>query len=251
MMMQSTTLSIIVPCYNEEKNIPIIFSSFSKLTENVDAEIIFVENGSSDNSERIFNSLLSQSSSKKIKILKVIKNEGYGNGILKGLGVADGAIVAWTHADLQTDPKDVLVALQCYLEHKTKAPQDEIFIKGTRKKRRIAEVFFSWAMGIISSAVLGIRLTEVNAQPKLFSKSFYEKSIRGNAPKDFSLDLFTLYMAKKNCVIYEIPVLFNKRIYGEAKGGGSFRTRMKLIERTLKYIFELRKTIKSDPSIKS
>lgn len=249
--MQSNTLSIVVPCYNEEKNIPIIFSSFSKLTENVDAEIIFVENGSSDNSEKVFNSLISQSSNKKIKILKVIKNEGYGNGILKGLEIAEGDIVAWTHADLQTDPKDVLIALQSYLEHKAKAPQNEIFIKGTRKKRRIAEAFFSWTMGIISSAILGSRITEVNAQPKLFSRSFYEKSIRGNAPKDFSLDLFTLYMAKKSCSIYEIPVFFNKRIYGEAKGGGSFRTRIKLIERTLKYIFELRKTIKSNSGVTS
>jgi hypothetical protein len=77
----------------------------------------------------------------------------------------------------------------------------------------------------------------------MFSRKFYEEYLNENAPWDFSLDLYLLYWAKKKNTIYEIPVYFNKRMHGEAKGGGSFKTRIKLIKRTFKYIFELRKKI--------
>ena len=41
-------------------------------------------------------------------------NKGYGFGILQGLAVAEGRILSWTHADLQTDPKDVVLAYELY-----------------------------------------------------------------------------------------------------------------------------------------
>ena len=85
----------------------------------------------------------------------------------------------------------------------------------------------------------------VNAQPKLFSRKFYDKHLVKGAPLDFSLDLYLLYWARKFGRIIEIPVYFEKRIYGEAKGGGSFKTRMKLVKRTFAYIFELKGALKN------
>ena len=97
---------------------------------------------------------------------------------------------------------------------------------------------------MIASVALKTYLDDINAQPKIFSKNFYNKFIKNRAPYDFSLDLFLLYTAKKNGLkIKEIEVNFAKRIHGEAKGGGSWRTRVKLMKRTLIYIFKLRKIV--------
>jgi len=51
-----------------------------------------------------------------------------------------------------------------------------------------------------------------------------------------------LYKAKKmNYSIIDFPVFFNKRLFGEAKGGGSIRTKIKLSIRTFTYILESKK----------
>lgn len=232
-------LSVVVPCYNEGENLPLIFESFKQvINEREDIEVIFVNNGSKDNSKNIFLNYLNNNEFNFFKVVEVDVNQGYGFGILSGLKKATGEVMAWTHADMQTDPKDVIKAFDEYKNYSN----EDIFIKGRRKNRRIAERFFTYGMQLISSFALKEKLEDVNAQPKLFSRKFYNNYMK-QAPYDFSLDLYALYYAKRNCRVIEMPVYFNKRVHGEAKGGGSLKTRIKLIKRTFKYIFELKNSI--------
>ncbi len=235
----NTTLSIVIPCYNEEKNLPFIMAKLSAILRDKtheECEVLLVDNGSTDNSAQVFVELL-KGIEENIRVVKVDKNQGYGNGILYGLKQANGSFLAWTHADLQTDPADVFKALDIYLL----APKRPVLVKGYRRNRKLSEAFFSWCMALISSVFLKARLTEINAQPKLFHRDFYE-AIEQDAPDDFSLDLYFLFKAKKQGLILDFPVFFLPRLYGEAKGGSgsSLKTRIKLIKRTLKYIGELR-----------
>lgn len=240
-------LSIIVPCYNEAGNIPLIVQRFDEITQSEqNIEIILVNNGSTDNSKEIFEEQL-RDKGVKFKVANVTKNQGYGYGILSGLQEATGNVLAWTHADMQTDPQDVLIAYKKYQE----ANNTNVFVKGKRKNRRLAEAFFTWGMQIFASLTLKTPLNDINAQPKLFHRSFYETYLVNKAPLDFSLDLYALYCAVKHSQIIQIPVYFEKRMHGEAKGGGSFKTRIKLIKRTFKYIFELRQTLKNTPKVVS
>ncbi len=233
-------LSIIVPCYNESKNISLIIAAFKKaIGERKNIEVILVNNGSDDDSAAVFTSELYQE--KIFKLVNIEKNQGYGFGILSGLEAASGNVLSWTHADMQTDPSDVIRGFDLYPQESG----EEIFIKGKRKNRAALEFLFTFGMQLLASAALKTYLDDINAQPKIFSKEFYQKFIKNNAPFDFSLDLFVLYMAKKNAVkIKEIEVNFAKRIHGEAKGGGSWKTRIKLIKRTFSYIFKLRQSVK-------
>ena len=87
------------------------------------------------------------------------------------------------------------------------------------------------------------KLDDINAQPKLFPREFYENFIKNNSPFDFSLDLYALYQAKIHCDrIISMPVDFKTRLLGEAKGGGGggWKTRIKLIGRTYRYILFLK-----------
>jgi len=230
-------LSIVVPCYNESGNIPFIVEQFKKLIENHDfCEVILVDNGSTDDS---YNILKRETAESKILILHLETNKGYGCGILSGLEKASGNILAWTHADGQTDPMDVIKAYELYKLN----PEEKLIVKGARKNRNFMDAFFSFAMQVFASIVLRVTLDEINAQPKLFSRKFYESYIKEKAPNDFSLDLYLLYMAFKQGSIKNIPVYFKQRIHGDAKGGGSFKGKLNLIKRTVEYIFELAKTI--------
>lgn len=239
----SIKLSIIVPCYNEEKNIPFILERFSSILKNRnDIELILVDNGSSDKTGETIDLEIGKKNYSFAKKVVVKENQGYGFGILCGLKLAGGDVLAWTHADLQTDPEDVLKAYEIY--NQKVESSNKILIKGFRKNRKLLEKFFSFGMQILSSMCLGVYLSEVNAQPKLFSREFY--NLFKSPPYDFSLDLYILYLAKKNNYkIVTIPVYFKDRIYGEAKGGGGsdLRTKWKLIKRTFKYIFELKEKI--------
>ncbi|MCS7005861.1 MAG: glycosyltransferase family 2 protein [Cytophagales bacterium] len=240
-------LSIVIPCYNESGNIPLIISRFQEvLGTRQDVEVLLVNNGSKDNSQEVFERELKRVQDNRLRLVKVEVNQGYGFGILSGLKEATGDILAWTHADMQTDPKDVLTGFDLLQQQPNPF---RVFVKGKRKNRRWIEAFFTWGMQVLSSIVLKTSLDDINAQPKIFSRDFYNKFLTQEAPYDFSLDLYVLYQAKKNgYTILEIPVFFNKRIYGEAKGGGSFKTRIKLIKRTWKYIFELAKKLKKTDS---
>jgi glycosyltransferase involved in cell wall biosynthesis len=231
-------LSLVIPCYNESANIPLIFKRLRDCLQlRQDIEILLVNNGSTDNSAGVFIQELMEQTDIRFHVVNVPVNQGYGYGILKGLEAATGDVLAWTHADMQTDPADVLKAYDVW---RARQPE-KLLVKGKRQNRAMLETLFTFGMQVVAGAALGVRFDDINAQPKLFSRAFYEECLRETAPQDFSLDLYVLYQAQKQgYAIATIPVVFAKRRHGEAKGGGSWKTRTKLIRRTFNYIFELR-----------
>ena len=242
-MTGSKDLSIVIPCFNEAKNVTILLGHLKELitSRSENFEVIVIDGASTDNTpielQKVFKNLPSNS----FKLILNKERGGYGGDIMQALSIAEGEVLAWTHADLQTDPLDVLTAYDRYREHS--GPQKEVFIKGHRRQRRFLEAFFSFGMELFAFAVLRIYLREINAQPKMFSRNFYENLLLGAHPTDFSLDLYALFLANRHgSSIHSIPVYFKERIYGQAKGGGgSWRVRVKLIKRTAAYIMRLRK----------
>jgi len=231
-------LSIVIPCYNEAENIPILIKKIKNVYK-PDTEIILVDNGSTDDTADVLLKELELISNVSIRSVQVGKNIGYGHGIMAGVREAKGEIIAWTHADLQTDVKDVYNGYDMF---KKQSKQEITFLKGSRKKRPFIDHILTCGMGKISSYMLGIKLNDINAQPKMFHRSFLNLS--EDAPDDFSLDLYFYCMAVKNKMnILELPVFFKDRLYGVAKGGGgsSIWTRIKVVRRTLKYILKLSK----------
>jgi glycosyltransferase involved in cell wall biosynthesis len=232
-------LALIIPCFNERDNIPYIVKRIKDtFSYRNDIEVILVDNGSTDGSNAVLVSQLENIDF--IRYVEIKENIGYGGGILFGLdAVSDADVYAWTHADMQCDPKDVLTAFDLFC-----AKENDLYlIKGKRMNRAFLDQMFTFTMQSIANIVLNIKVNDINAQPKVFARSFYENHIQGIAPIDFSLDLFLLYQAKRsNLGILDVPVRFGNRINGVAKGGGSWSTRAKLIKRTLTYIFKLKQS---------
>lgn len=230
-------LSIIIPCYNEEKNIPLILDGFKEVIKREDVEFIIVNNGSTDNSEAVLDGLLPKYSFARKVNVKV--NQGYGFGILSGLKEAKGEYIGWTHGDMQTPASDIIKALE--IIEKNSNPQN-IYIKGNRKGRRLFDRFFTFGMSVFESLYFGGLFYDINAQPNIFHRSFFEKWDGKAAPYDFALDLYAFYMAKKqNLEIIRFPVSFNKRIYGESNWNKDFFSKWKFIKRTVLFSIKLKK----------
>ncbi len=230
-------LSVVIPCYNEEKSIPLILSRFKNVILRDDVELILVNNGSTDNSENVIKSHLSQYPFARTE--KVLVNQGYGFGILSGIKAAKGDYIAWTHADMQTDPNDTIKALE--LIEKAPLPQ-KTFVKGKRKNRRLADGIFTFGMSVFETIYLGAWLNDINAQPNLFHRSFIESW--ENPPYDFSLDLYAFYMARKyNLAIIRFPVLYEKRRYGHSHWNFGWHSKYKFIRKTLDFSYNLKKRI--------
>ena len=200
-----------------------------------------MDNGSLDETQQVLAEELAKIPQLPIRSIRVEKNIGYGFGVMSGVHAAKGDIIAWTHADLQTDVRDIFDGYQFFLS--TENPENT-FLKGKRKNRHFLDALFTHGMAALSSIALNKRLDDINAQPKMFHVNFLK--LMRNPPNDFSLDLYALYLAvKNNFKILEIPVCFNKRLHGEAKGGGSWKTKIRLIRRTCKYIFQLKNELLS------
>ena len=225
--------SLIIPCYNESKNLPFIFEKLDSLLTDNSFEIIFVENGSYDNSLSILENY--KLKFPNIKFIALKQNQGYGHGIVKGLELAEGDLLAWTHADMQTNPLDILEGIRLF-----KSSQDKFLVKGLRYGRKLSDRFFTLCMSFYASINLGYFFWDINAQPTIFPSSFFKEW--NEAPKDFSLDLYAYFLAKKNGYkIKRFDVFFNKRLFGISKWNFNFKSKVKFIIRNIKYINELKK----------
>lgn len=238
-------LSLVAPCYNEAENLPRIFARLGDvLGGRRDVEAIFVNNGSTDESASILNAELAKPENHFARVVAVPKNQGYGFGILAGLRAASGDFLAWTHADLQTDPQDVIHAWD---RIRVQERPEQYFVRGRRLKRPWFDRAFTTGMGWLASAALRSPLHDVNAQPKMFPRKFLELIEAHDPPWDFSLDLYVLYLANRyGYAILEQPVDFGRRRHGQAKGGGSLAGKWRLTRRTCRYIFALRRKFRAD-----
>lgn len=231
-------LSIVIPCYNEAKNILLILEKFASVIKRPDIEILLVNNGSKDTSQEVFDQLIPKYSF--AKFLKIEVNQGYGFGITSGLGEAKGEYIGYMHADMQTDPADTIKALEI-IERQTN-PED-CFVKGYRKGRSLLDQFFTIGMSLFETIYLSTKLWDINAQPNIFHRSFFE-NIKDNCPKDFSLDLYFLYMAKKKKLkIIRFDVMFPDRIYGSSNWNTGIASKYKFIKRTIQFSTKLKKEL--------
>lgn len=226
-------LSLVIPCYNEADNLPLLLGRCAEVARKDEIEVILVDNGSTDATPSVLTSLLPQYPG--IRSVRVDVNQGYGYGILAGLRAATGEILAWTHADMQTDPTDVLRGLLFFEQHGA-----SIFVKGRRYGRPLSDVFFTAGMSVFETLLMGCRLWDINAQPTMFSRVFFETW--QNPPHDFSLDLYAYYEARRQKLsVYRFPVRFGERAHGTSHWNVNWKAKWKFIKRTLQYSFQLKK----------
>ena len=229
--------SLVIPCYNEVANLPLLLDRCKELAVRPYVEVVLVDNGSTDSTAEVLQNLLPKYPG--CRSIRLEKNQGYGFGIVSGLKAAKGEILGWTHADMQTDPQDALLGLELFEEH-----GDGIFVKGKRYGRPFMDVAFTVGMSVFETLLLARPMWDINAQPTMFSRGFFESWVA--PPDDFSLDLFTYYWAQTcGLKVQRFPVRFGERAYGVSHWNVDWVAKLKFIRRTVDFSLQLKKKISS------
>jgi len=208
-------LSVVLPCYNESGNLKNILDRYRPLASKVPLDLILVDNGSTDNTKAILQEALGRPENAFALRVTVEKNIGYGYGIQAGLKECRTNVVAFSHADLQCPPEDLLTAYGIYKKESAAGP---CLVKGRRKGRRpTADRIVTWFYNHLTRILLRMNVTlDVNAEPKLFPISLVKRLLEG--PLDFTFDLFVLHAAQAaGYRLLEFEVSYEPRAWGRSK----------------------------------
>jgi glycosyltransferase involved in cell wall biosynthesis len=222
------TVGIVIPCYNESKSLPELIAKLSE-TKNFNVKYLILDNGSTDETPGLLGEIELPAN---VSTHRIERNQGYGFGITTGLKMLETDYVGWTHADLQTDPRDVLLFLD-------DVSDGARFVKGLRRGRPFSDRFFTAGMSIFISILFQKVVRDINAQPTIISREVFEHW--QNPPSDFSLDLFAYIGSMKlGHEVKRRPVNFGKREHGKSHWNRGVKSRLKFIQRVLSMAFNLR-----------
>ena len=206
-------VSIIIPCYNEERTIEKILEKIFNLKD-INLEIIVIDDGSTDLSKDILEKKL------KNKIDKLIlnkKNCGKGYSIREGIKVATGEIIIIQDADLEYDPSDYSKLLKPFKDGFADVVYGSRFI-GSEEKR----VLYFWhtlgnkILTFLSNIFTNLNLTDMEVCYKVFRADVIKGIDLVENRFGFEPEV-TAKIAKKNLRIYEVGVKYFGRKYVEGK----------------------------------
>ncbi len=206
-------VSIIIPCYNEEKTLQQIIDKIYKLKD-LEKEVIIIDDCSSDSSRKIIDINL------KNKIDKAVynkKNYGKGYCIREGVRVSSGEIILIQDADLEYDPFEYHKLINPILN----GSADVVFgsrFTGSSEKR----VLYFWHtlgnkfLTLLSNIFTNLNLTDMEVCYKVF-KSDVIKDIKLEENRFGFEPEITAKIARKNLRIFEVGISYFGRKYSEGK----------------------------------
>ncbi len=205
-------ISIVVPCYNEEKALPLFYEELNKnlkkFPNEIDFEIIFVNDGSNDNTFKVIKDLLSRDT--RIKYISFSRNFGKEAAIYAGLKKASGNYVTLMDADLQ-DPPSLL--LQMY-EAVSKENYDAVGTKRvTRKGEPIIRSFFARLFYKIINRMTSFEMVDGARDYVFMSRQVVNSIISLKEYNRYSKGLFSFVGFNVKWIEYENI----KRVAGETK----------------------------------
>ena len=196
-------LSIVIPCYNEskdiEKNAEIVKEYLSNLK--VDYEIILVDDGSKDNTKEVIESIPG------VKALSYDDNRGKGGAVKYGIENATGNYVIFMDADLSTklDAIEKLIPLlpQYDMVIGSRHAKDSVI----KKKQPALRVFIGWCCRRLVNMKFHFKYKDTQCGFKAMRTDIAKKIIAKQVVNNFAFDVEYIYIAKlNNLSIYEMGV---------------------------------------------
>ena len=203
-------ISIVVPVFNEEENLPELYSELEKILKklNKSYEIIFVDDGSTDNSFKVLNEI--KKKDRNVKIIKLRRNFGKSTALSIGLKKAQGEIIITLDADLQDNPNEIPKFLK-------KIDEGYDLVVGWRFKRKdpitkkLPSKIFNW----LTSILTGIKIHDFNCCFKAFRKEV-AKNIKIYGELHRYIPVLAFWRGYR---IAEVKVDHRPRKYGKSKYG--------------------------------
>ncbi len=223
-----STLSVVVPLFNEEENLESLFAQLVTVLEGLDCgyEIIAVDDGSTDGSFAILKQL--HEGNPRIKVVRFRRNFGQTAAFAAGFDQASGEVVITIDADLQNDPADI----PCLLD---KMAEGYDVVSGWRKDRqdrfldrKLPSMIANWLI----SAVTGVHLHDYGCSLKAYHHDVV-KSVRLYGELHRFIPALASWMGVS---VTELPVSHNPRRFGKSKYGPSRTVRVLLDLLTVRFM---------------
>ena len=224
-------LSIVIPCYNEEKTIKDIIHAIQNSGIN-NYEIIIIDDCSTDKTREILKSF----SDPEIKVFFQEKNRGKGSALRKGFKEASGDICIIQDADLEYDPNEYSLMIEPILNNKADVVYGSRFQGGNPHRvvyfwHRIGNGFLT----LLSNIFTDLNLSDMETCYKAF-KTEIIKSIEIEENRFGFEPEITAKISKMDLRIYEIGISYYGRTYAEGKKIG-WKDGLRAIYCILKYNF--------------
>tara|TARA_Y100000996_G_C22302195_1_gene552632 strand:- start:5 stop:694 length:690 start_codon:yes stop_codon:yes gene_type:complete len=206
-------LSVLIPCYNEERYILTVVENIFKNNLKKNLEIIITDDCSIDSTKK----KLSELNDPRVKIFYNKKNMGKGYCIRKCLENSTGDIILIQDADLEYDPAEYDLLLSPIINHDADVVYGSRFLSHGQKR-----VGYFWhtlgnkILTFLSNILSNINLTDMEVCYKLF-KSEVIKNIKLKENRFGFEPEVTAKLAKKKIKIYEVGINYHGRSYSEGK----------------------------------
>ncbi len=212
-------LSVVVPVMNEEQNIKPLIEAIEDALKDIDYEVIFVDDGSSDNTVNE----IKKWANERVKLLVLNRNYGQTIAMAAGFDAAKGELIAPIDGDLQNDPRDIPIMM--------KKLEDEGWdvvagIRANRQDGMLLRKIPSKIANYIIRKSTGVYLNDYGCTLKVFKKDVAKNLGLYGELHRFIPVLAALYGAKMT----QMPIRHHPRRFGKSKYG---------IGRTFKVISDL------------
>lgn len=215
------SLSVVIPLYNEEENIKVLHERLKRSLDrlNMEYEIIYVDDGSIDNTLSILEEI--QASDQTVMVLSFRRNFGQTAAFAAGFDFARGDIVVTMDGDLQNDPDDIPKLLELI--------KTNDLVSGWRKKRK--DPFFSRRLPSMIANWLISKVTGVKLHDYGCSLKAYRRDVIKNLRLYGEMHRFIPAVASWYGVrVAEVETTHHPRLRGKSKYG---------ITRTIKVVLDL------------
>ncbi|RAO64778.1 uncharacterized protein BHQ10_000790 [Talaromyces amestolkiae] len=227
-MAKQNKYSVILPTYNERKNLPIICWLIEKTfrEQNLDWEVIIVDDGSPDGTQEVAKQLQKVWGTNRIILKPRAGKLGLGTAYVHGLQFATGNYVIIMDADFSHHPKYIPKMIEIQKE------SNADIVTGTRYAKRgdlkggvygwdLIRKFTSRGANLIADVMLMPGVSDLTGSFRLYKKSVLEKVITSTESKGYSFQMEMMVRAKAlGYKVEECPITFVDRLYGDSKLGG-------------------------------
>ena len=208
-----TKLSIIIPVYNEEKYLKKLFKDILDYFNFNNIELIFVNDGSFDNSKNILEALKKENTFNfKFILINLNKNSGKGKAVRTGMNISKGEYILLQDADLELDVKDSKELYEIIINDKLiQCVFGSRYLSGKLKKHNyFINKFIGKFNTLIFNILFGQSITDIHCGLKIFHRDVYDKI--NLSLNDFGLEIdLAAQIIKHKFFIYEVGVSYYSR----------------------------------------
>ena len=215
----STELSVIIPTYNESKNIPILIERLGEALEKLPHEIIVVDDNSPDRTWEVAEKI--SETNPRVKAIRRVTDKGLSSAVLTGMAMAEGKVFAVVDGDLQHDekilPEMYRVITEDGFEVSVGSRGAEGGSYGDWSKRRR---FVSWVAATMAKVLLPMDVSDPMSGFFAISRECYQKNVEFINPRGFKILLEFLGRGGRKKT-KEVGYTFSNRLHGETKMSAS------------------------------